>query len=163
MKLRCSSTISLILLLGCALTAVAKTNADRTQFSHDIRVEVGDKAGELTCINCSVYVYGSAAGDVTAIHGSVVVESGGSVGGDITTVLGDVRVEPSAAVGGDVTAVGGTLRRQNGASVGGDVTTIESKLAILFIMASPFVLLGLIVALVVWLIQRNRQTRVVPA
>jgi len=163
MKHSSSAGILVVTLLCCAVAASAKENADHTQFGRDIRVEAGDKAGELTCFNCNVYIYGAVSGDVTAIHGNVLLEQGGSVGGDITTVLGDVRVEPASSVGGDVTTVGGAMRRQTGSVVGGHVTAIESKAAVLLIMAAPFLLLGLIVALIVWLVQRNRQTTAVPA
>jgi hypothetical protein len=102
-------------------------------------------------------------GDATAIHGNVIVEQGGSISGDVTTVLGDIRVEPAGSVGGDATSVGGSLRRQAGATIGGDVTALESRFGVIMLMAAPFVVLGMIVALIVWLIQRSRQRTAVAA
>jgi hypothetical protein len=163
MKFSFYSTVLLALLPAFAVTAVAKNNADRTQFNRDIRLQAGEAAGELTCINCSIYVYGAASGDATAIHGNVVVEQGGSISGDATTVLGDIRVEPSASVGGDATSVGGSLRRQAGATIGGDVTAIEGRFGVILLLASPFVVFGMIVALIVWLVQRSRHRAVVAA
>jgi hypothetical protein len=162
MKLHSRSLVVLAFIAAFTSMSFAKNNGDRTQFNHDIRLQSGESVGELTCINCSIYVSGQVAGDVTTIHGNVMIEEGGSVGGDVTTVMGDIRVEPAGAIGGDATSVGGTLRRQQGASVGGDVTAIESRLAVLLILASPLFVLGMVIALVVWLIQRSRQRTAVP-
>ena len=163
MKLSFYAAALLALMPVFATNAVAKNNADRTQFNRDIRLAAGETAGELTCINCNIYVYGAAVGDATAIHGNVIVEQGGSISGDVTTVLGDIRVEPAGSVGGDATSVGGSLRRQAGATIGGDVTALESRFGVIMLMAAPFVVLGMIVALIVWLIQRSRQRTAVAA
>ena len=76
-----------VLLLS--VTLAAQANADRFQFNHDIRIQPEDKVGDVTCINCSVYVRGYVSGDVTTINGNVIAEQGAVVGGDVTVIGGD--------------------------------------------------------------------------
>jgi hypothetical protein len=165
MRLPSHAVLSFAMLLCVVLptAAWAKDNPDRTQFNRDIRIEANEKTADATCINCSIYVRGQVAGDVTAIHGNIVLHQGASVAGDATTVLGNIRVEGGTSVAGDLTSVGGAVRRDSGASVAGDVTSLESKALVVLIIISPLVVLGLIIALVVWLVQRNRRTAPAPA
>jgi hypothetical protein len=160
-----TQAVLMIAMLLCVTLcpAWAKDNPDRTQFNRDIRIEANEKTADATCINCSIYVRGQVAGDVTAVHGNVVLYQDASVAGDVTTVLGDIRVEGGTSVAGDLTSVGGAVRRDSGASVAGDVTSMESKALVMLIIISPLIVLGLIIALIVWLVQRNRRTATVPA
>ncbi len=156
--------LCLLAILAAPLTSQAESNSDRVQFNRDIRVESGERAGDVTCIGCSIYIRGQASGDVTAIAGSVFAESGGSIAGDLTAIGGNARVESGAQVAGDLTAIGGTLRRDPQATVAGDVTTIGGGGAwILLILLLPFLFLGGIIALIIWLIQRSRHPAPVPA
>ncbi len=142
----------------------AAASSDRTQFSHDIRIESGERVGDVTCIACSIHIRGQSSGDVTAIAGSVFVESGASISGDVTAIGGNARVESGAQVAGDLTAIGGSVRRDPQASVAGDVTTIGGGGAWIFlIFLLPFLFLGGIVALIIWLVQRGRRPAPVPA
>jgi hypothetical protein len=145
----------------CSLS-FAKNNPEQTQFGHDIRIEAGQKVGEVTCINCSVYMAGESAGEVTALHGNVEVETGGSIAGDVTAVWGDVRMQSGAQIAGDVTAVGGSVRRTAQSSIAGDVTSLEGTKWVLAVVLPPLFILGLIVALIIWLIQRSRGSSVAP-
>jgi hypothetical protein len=144
--------------VGLSGNALAKSRPDRTQFNRDIRVESGEKTGDVTCFNCSSYIRGEVSGDATAFHGRIVVETDASVAGDVTSFLGDVRVEPSSKVAGDLTVFGGALHRDTGAAVAGDVTSFENKTWVFLILLIPLVLVGLIIALIVWLVQRSRGT-----
>ena len=85
-----------------------------------------------------------------------------TVSGDLTIFLGDARLGEGTKVAGDATIFGGAIRRQPGATVSGDVTNFESKPLTVLLIASPFIFLGLLVALVVWLVQRNRRSVAVP-
>lgn len=125
--------------------------------NHDIRVEPGDKVGDVSCLNCSVYIRGQVTGDVFALHGNVVVESGGSVAGDVSTLIGDVRIESSSNIGGDISAIGGAVRRQPQATVGGDVSAMEGTGTMLLIFFLPLAMLAAMVAFIIWLVQRNRR------
>ena len=147
----------LLLILAClAPLSFAKNKSEYTQFGHDIRVGPTQKTNDLTCINCSVYVRGQVAGEVTAIHGNVVIEGEGSVAGDVTAVLGDVRVDSGTKIAGDLTAVGGRVSRQPEATVAGDVTSLEGRGWFWLIFGFPVGLLAGIVALIVWLVHRRR-------
>ncbi len=146
-----------VFLLTAACHSFAKDNPEETQFGHDIRIDAGQRVGDVTCIDCSIYVAGESAGEVTAIRGNVVVEGGGSIGGDVATIWGDVRLRSGAQIGGDVAAVGGGVRREPGSNIGGDVTSLEGSKWVLAILVPPLFLLGLIVALIIWLVQRARR------
>jgi len=95
----------------------------------------------------------------------VYAESGASIAGDVTAIGGNVRVESGAQVAGDLTVIGGTLHRDPQASVAGSVTTVGGGGPwILLIFLLPFLFLGGIIALIIWLLQRNRrQAAPVPA
>ncbi len=158
------SSLGVLLLLSISsLTAMAKDSPERTQFGRDIRVEAGEKTGDLTCINCSIHVRGEASGDVTAIHGNIMVESGGSVAGDVTAVWGDVRAESGSQIAGDLATVAGAVRRQPGSNVSGDVASLEGVKWLLAILLPPLVFIGLIIALIIWLVQRSHRPAPVAA
>jgi len=143
--------------------ATAQENPSRSQTNRDIRVEPGQKAGDLSCMNCSIYIRGDVAGDVFAFHGNVVIDSGASVAGDIATLFGDIRVANGGSVAGDVAAIGGAVRRQPQAVIAGDVTSLEGKGWLLLLLLCPLVILGLMIALIVWLVHLYRGRRPVAA
>jgi hypothetical protein len=141
----------------------AETSPDRFQMNHDIHIQADERVGDVTCIGCSIYVRGQVSGDVTAIAGSVIAEPGASITGDVTTIGGNTRVESGSQVAGDLTAIGGDLRRDPQASVAGNVTTIGGHGWVFLIFLLPLAVLGGIIALIVWLIQRSRRPIPVPA
>jgi hypothetical protein len=158
---------AVVIFLLPSLKLAAASNPDRVQFNHDIRIEANDNVGDVTCIFCSIHVRGHVAGDVTTIAGSVFAEQGASIAGDVTAVGGSARVENDAQVAGDLTTIGGTLHRDPQASVAGDVTTIGGGGGgrgawIFLIFLLPFLFLGGIIALIIWLIQRSRRPAPVP-
>ena len=65
-------------------------------------------------------------------------------------------------VAGDVTVVGGGLRRDPQASISGDVTSVGGRGWVIPILLAPFVFLGLLIAFVVWLVQRIRRPSIPP-
>jgi hypothetical protein len=146
--------------IALSLTAAGKDNPSYTQFGRNINVEPSDEVSDLTCIGCSIHVRGLVAGDVTTVGGSVVVTDQAQVAGDITTVGGDVRLTRGIKVAGDVTTVAGRLQRDPEASVAGDVTSLGGRGWLLLVFVVPFVVFGLFVAFVVWLIQRVRRPAV---
>jgi hypothetical protein len=141
----------------------AETHPDRFQMNHDIHIPPDEQVGDVTCINCSVYVRGKVSGDVTAIAGNVIAESGASIAGDITAIAGDARIEDGSQVAGDLTAIGGDLHRDPQATVGGNVTTMGGRGWVFLIFLLPVLFLGGIIALIIWLIQRSRRPTPVPA
>ena len=147
----------LLAVLAGAIPAAAATNAERFQMGRDIRVEANDKTGDVSCINCSVYVQGHVSGDIFALNGNIVLEKGAAVSGDLAAIGGDVRLEDGTGVGGEVAAIGGMVRRDPGATIAGDVTAMGGKGWLLMIVLSPFLVMVGIIAFIVWLVRRNRR------
>jgi hypothetical protein len=150
-----------VLLLGC-LPSFAASRPDRTQFGHDLHIQAGEQTADVTCFNCSIYFAGKAAGDVTAIHGNVVIESGAEVAGDVTAIWGNVRTETATQIAGDLTAIGGVARRDPQSATSGEVTSLAGTKWMLAIIVPPLLFLGGIIALIIWLVQRNRVSAPVP-
>jgi hypothetical protein len=155
-RLRCLRLLPACLLVCASLStaAFAAGGRDRTQVGSNVNVGANEEVGEVTCFGCSVRVRGQVSGDVTTFGGSVVVEDQGQVGGDITTFGGGIRLGKEVTVNGDVTVFGGRIQRDPAATVGGDVTTMGGPGWILLIFIAPLVMLGLFVALIVWLLRR---------
>jgi hypothetical protein len=151
--------MGLLLCLALSTFALAKDNPTYTQWGHDITVGPDDGTGELTCIACTIRIRGQVAGDVTTVGGSIVIEDRGQVAGDVTSVGGNVRLDSEAKVSGDVTVVGGTLHRGPEARIGGEVTNVGGQGWMIPILLFPFLLIGALVAFVVWLVQRLRRPR----
>lgn len=143
--------------LAFSTFATAKDNPSYTQVGRNINIGPNEQVGELTCFGCSIRVRGQVAGDVTTFGGSVVVEDEAQVVGEITTFAGDIRLGPGAKLSGDVTVFGGQMRRDPGASISGDVTTMGGRHWFVPIVLAPFVFIGLLVAFVIWLVQRVRR------
>jgi hypothetical protein len=152
--------LRLQLLSACMLfclgagAAWAQSNHDRTQVGSNISVGAHEEASDATCFGCSIRVRGHVAGDVTTFGGSIVIEDEGQVDGDATAFGGGIRLENEVKVKGDVTVFGGRIQRDPGAAIGGDVTTMGGPGWVLLILVAPFVILGLVVALIVWAIRR---------
>jgi hypothetical protein len=147
------------MLLLAASNASAKSGPERTQFGHDIHVAASERTGDLTCVNCSIYLRGQSAGDVTVVHGNVVLETGAQIAGDTTAVWGDIRAESGTQIGGDATAIAGKVRRDGQSVMSGDVTALEGTKWLLVIIVPPLLFMGAIVALVIWLLQRSRHNQ----
>ena len=133
----------------------SRQSHDRTQFGHEIVVGADEKASDVTCFSCSVRIRGQVAGDVTTFGGTVVVEQDGEITGDTTVFGGDLRLDSGANVQ-EVTVFGGKVRRDSSASIHGDVTTFGGGAALwlFLVFGLPFVVLGALIALIVWLIRK---------
>jgi hypothetical protein len=162
---RCRYSLLSTCVLICftlSTAAFAASNPDRTSWGHNISIGPTEEAAELTCFGCSIRVRGQVTGDVTAFFGNVVIEDQGQVGGDVTVFGADVRIDQAVKVAGDLTVLGGEVRRSPQASIGGDVTNIGGRGWIIPILLAPFAILGLLIALVVWIIQRARRPSIPP-
>jgi hypothetical protein len=159
------------LLSACALTfcvtlstaSFAATKPDRTSLGHDISVGPNEQVGEVTCIGCSIRIQGQVSGDATAVGGSILLEDQAQVAGEVTAVAGNVQLDKDVKVAGEVTVVGGEIHRDPRASIAGDLTAVGGRGWVLPILLAPFVILGLLIALVVWLVQRRRRRPYAPA
>lgn len=142
-----------LLFTAASIAALAEDSHDRTQFRRDITIGPNEEVTEVTCFGCSVRVRGRVAGDVTTFGGSIQIEDEGEVNGDVTTFAGGLRLDGTAKVDGDVTVFGGKLRRDSSSSVGGDVTNFGSGFWVFLIFGLPLMVLGAVIALVVWLVR----------
>ncbi|MGA1985831.1 MAG: polymer-forming cytoskeletal protein [Candidatus Sulfotelmatobacter sp.] len=147
-------TVSLLFCVAFSAAALAIASHDRTQVGGNINIGPGEEVSDATCFGCSIRVRGHVSSDVTAFGGSVIVENTGRVDGDVTTFGGGIRLGKEANVKGDVTVFGGRIQRDPAATVGGDVTTMGGPGWMVLIFVTPFVFLGLFVALIVWIIRR---------
>lgn len=162
LSLSCRTLLAVAALL-ISTQAFARGGSDYTQFGHDIRIGEDQKASEITCFACSVYVRGQVSGDITTFGGSVVLDQGAMVAGEITTFAGDVRADDNTKIAGDVSIFGGRLRRQPSTMVAGEVTVFQSRGLMYLMILSPFLVLAGIIALIIWLIRRNRRPATVMA
>jgi cytoskeletal protein CcmA (bactofilin family) len=151
-----------LVFLTVSTMAFARNQSDHTSWGNNINIGPNDQASDVTCMACNIRVRGQVAGDATAIGGSIVIEGQGQVSGDVTAIAGNARLDKEAKVAGDVTVIGGELRRDPEASVSGDVTAMGGHGWMVPILVAPFVILGMLVALVVWLVQRARRPSLPP-
>jgi hypothetical protein len=151
------SFYALLFWMAFSTAAFAKDNPSYTQVGRNINIGPNDKVGELTCFGCSIHVRGEVAGDVTSFGGNVTIEDQTQVAGDVSIFGGDVRLDRGVRVAGDISVFGGQIHRDPQATVGGDVTSFGGHGWLLPILLTPIVLLGLLVALIVWIIQRTRR------
>jgi hypothetical protein len=144
-----------------AVAANAKANPEYTHIGRNITIDADQQAGDVTCVACNIYIRGQVSGDVTTL-GNIFMEDHGQVGGDVTAVAGSLRLDSTAKVGGDATVVGGEMRRVVGAEVGGDVTHVGgfgwAWLLLIFVL--PLAVLGGFIALIIWIVRRLTVPRV---
>jgi hypothetical protein len=150
---------AIVLLSG---SAFARNSSDQVHFAKDIRVQPGERVGDLVCIGCSIYVRGQATGDSVAIGGSIVLDSA-QIDGDAVAVIGGVRLNGSSHVGGSAVAILGSVYQDSAAHTSGDVTSIGGPLWFLLIVFLPLAFLAAFIALIVWLFQRARRPASVAA
>jgi len=148
--------------LTLSTAAFAASSPDRTSWGHNLSIGPNEEVSDVTCIGCSIYIRGQVSGDATAVGGSIRIEDQGQVAGDVTAVAGDVRLDKEVTVAGDVTVVGGALQRDPETSISGEVTSVGGRGWVIPILLAPFVFLGLLIALVVWVIQRSRRPSIPP-
>jgi len=149
---------ALILTLALSTAALAqKPDEDRAEFGRNITIQEGQTSGDISCFNCSVYVRGRVNGDIAVFGGRVVVD--GSVKSDIAVFWGTVRLEDGAHAGGDVAVFGGAIRRAPTAAIHGEVVSFGRGWVLLPVVVMV-VIVWLIVALIVWLVTRNRKAPV---
>jgi len=151
---------ALVATLALSVAAFAqKSDEDRVEFGRNINVQEGQTAGDISCFNCSVYVRGTVNGDIAVFGGRVVVE--GTVKHDIAVFWGTVRLEDGAEAGGDVAVFGGTIKKAATATIHGDTVSFGRVWALLPV-GVVVVIAWLIIALIVWLVTRNRRAPVPP-
>jgi len=151
---KCAILMSLLALIMAAPSVLfANDGGDRVQFFQSITVGADDRVGDVVCIFCSVQMAGSG-GDVVAIFGNIVMD--GTASGDVVSVGGGIKLGEDANVSGDAVAIGQGLYRHSNAVVKGEVVSQSGPAILLGLIIIPFLPIILVVALVVWLLRRNR-------
>ena len=101
-----------------------------------------------------------SCGDIVAIGGSIDVD--GDVSGDAVAIFGSLRLNEDASVGGDAVTVGGRVLRHPNATVKGEISSRSGIPILIAIVVAPLLPLILIVALIVWLVNRSRRSAALP-
>lgn len=145
---------ALFLFLLLSSSALLAKDGDIVQIGKSISVAQNEQVGDVVCIGCSIHMEGTC-GDLVAIGGSVTID--GDVRGDAVAIGGSLRLDEDARVSGDVATVGGRVWRHANATVKGDISSrsgVPLMIGLLVIPLLPFIL---IVALIVWLVNRGRR------
>jgi hypothetical protein len=127
---------------------------DRTSFGSDITVSEGETASDIACAFCSVHLRGDVTGDVAVAFGSVIVEPGHSIAGDTAILEGDLKLGDGSTVNGDVAILAGSADLAEGAGIHGSRAVIPQPIGTL-ILLSPFLVLGGLIWLIVYLVRRR--------
>ena len=150
--------VSAALLLLLAVPGFAKGSHggnDRASFGSDITVSEGETVGDVACAFCSVHLHGDVTGDVAVAFGSVTVEPGHSIAGDTAIVGGDLNLGEGSAVNGDLAVMAGNANLAEGAAIHGSRAVVPPPIGTL-ILLSPFLVLGGLIWLIVYLVRRRR-------
>jgi hypothetical protein len=144
-----------LLLLAAIAPTFARADEDRVSFGSDVTVAEGETANDIACAFCKVHVHGNVKGDIACVFCSVSVEGNQTVSGDVAMLDGDLDLHEEAEVGGDVSIVAGRANLASGATIRGSRVTLPGRLWLL-LPFTPLLLLGGIIWLIVYLVQRNR-------
>lgn len=147
----------LFVLLACS-APFAKDN-DRIAIGKSITVGQDESVGDIVCVGCSIQMAGSC-GDIVAVGGSIHVD--GDVNGDAVAIFGSLRLNEDASVAGDAVAIGGRVYRHPSANVKGEVSSRSGIPLLIGIFVAPLLPLIVIIALIVWLVNRNRRPAALP-
>jgi hypothetical protein len=144
-----------VLVATTPLYARSHSDNDRAGFGNDITVAEGETAGDIACAFCSVHIHGDVKGDIAVAYGSIDVDGGRSIGGDVAALGADLKLGPGSWVGGDVAMAAGDVIAAPGATIHGSSAVSPSRIWMLLPL-SPFLVLGGLIWLIVWLVRRNR-------
>jgi hypothetical protein len=129
-------------------------DGDQVHFGQSITLGEDENAGSLVCVGCSIRMEGTS-NDVVAVGGSIMVD--GTVKGSVVAVGGGILLGDNASVSEDVVTVGGHVSRHPNAVVKGDVSEQSGVFVLAGMFLIPLIPLILIIALIVWLVGRNRR------
>jgi hypothetical protein len=149
-------TLYVLLLLMTTTALAAEANADRFQVNHDIRIQPNDQVGDVTCINCSVYVLGRVAGE-----GAQRQHRGRAKRNHLRDYRRAVTPIEKRTGWGRLDGIAGRCVETRD-TIGGDASMGGGGWVFLVFLL-PFAFLGGIIALIIWLIQRSRRPAPVPA
>jgi hypothetical protein len=163
MKLQTAVIATFVLTLALFVPSQMFARGDRVQFFQNISVEQDERVDDTVCMFCSIQVAGTS-GDTVAILGDIVVD--GTVTGDCVSVGGGIKLNDEASVAGDAVAIGRGLYRSPNATVKGDAVSQSGPVVYFGLFLGLFVIpllpIILIIALIVWLLRRNRYPQPAP-
>lgn len=142
-----------VLTVAVPSTLFANDGGDRVQFFQSINIGPDDHVGQVVCMFCSVHMAGTAD-EVVSILGNVIID--GTVNGDVVTVGGGLKLGEDANIGGDAVAVGRGLYRHPNAVIKGEAVSQSGPAILMGLILVPLLPIILVVALIVWLLRRNR-------
>jgi hypothetical protein len=157
MKLRTSAIATFVLASAVFAPVQMFAHGDRVQFFQNITVGQDERVDSAVCIFCSIHVAGTS-GDTVAILGDILVD--GTVTGDCVSVGGGIKLNDDASVAGDAVAIGRGLYREPNATVKGEQVSQSGPVVyfglFLGLIVIPLLPVILVIALIVWLLRRNR-------
>ena len=120
-------------LLALALSlafAPAFAQQDIDKVNGAIKVDAGERYGDLQTVNGSIRIGANArvAGAQT-VNGSIRVDSGVQAGG-LSTVNGSIRVDDNVQMNDDVSTVNGSVFIDRGGNVRGNVGTVNGAIGL---------------------------------
>lgn len=145
---------------NCSVYVRGQVDGDITTFHGNVVIEQNAVvSGEVTSFWGEIRAGNGSkiGGDATVFAGNLVLEPDGLVNGEATAIAGGIRVASGAKIGGDSTAIGGAVRRQAGALMAGEVTSLQGTAWLFLIFVAPFLFFAGIIALIIWLVRRNRR------
>jgi hypothetical protein len=149
----------LLLVLVFLLTVIApnfaRADNDRVTFGSNVTVQEGDTVNDIACAFCTVRIHGNVKGDIACAFCSVSLDGDQKISGDVAMFGGDLDLRQDAEVGGDVMVAAGQANLASGAMIRGSRKELPGRLWIL-LPFSPLLILGGIIWLIVYLVQRNR-------
>jgi hypothetical protein len=150
-----SAVLLLVLLVTNGFFKHSHGENDRASFGSDITVAEGETVGDVACAFCSVHLRGDVTGDVAVAFGSVTVEPGHSIAGDTAILEGDLNLGEGSSVNGDLAILAGGAHLTEGAAIHGSRAVVPQPIGTLILLA-PFLLLGGLIWLIVYLVRRRR-------
>jgi hypothetical protein len=155
MSFRTRAILAFLAVLTVAVPSAlfANDGGDRVQFFQSIDIGPDDHVGQVVCMFCSVRVAGSAD-EVVSIFGNIIID--GTVNGDVVTVGGGLKLGEDASISGDAVAIGRGLYRHPNAVIKGQAVSQSGPIILLGLIIVPLLPIILVVALIIWLLRRNR-------
>jgi hypothetical protein len=144
-----------LLLLTAIAPSFARADNDRVTFGGNVTVEQDDTVNDIACAFCTVKIHGNVKGDIACAFCSVSLDSSQRISGDVAMLGGDLSLREEAEVGGDVTIAAGETNLASGASIHGTRSILPGRFWLL-LPFTPLLILGGIIWLIVYLVQRNR-------
>ncbi|GAB2622327.1 DUF4097 family beta strand repeat-containing protein [Novilysobacter erysipheiresistens] len=126
----CRFALAISLALLATSPAALAANDDHSKVNGTVRVDAGERAGDLDTVNGSIKVdTGAQVGDAETVNGSIRIADNVHAGG-LSTVNGSIRTGRDVEIGADVGTVNGSVFVDRGGNIGGDVETVNGAIGL---------------------------------